>query len=143
MAGTRNTCATLSQSGHGGNAPHETFDRSVSVQHQEAYPLSPIQHGMLFHHLRSPHAGVDIEQMVVTLREAVDPIALQRAWEAMMQRHAVFRTSFAWEDRSVPCPTGAVHSSVALGAAGLASPNARGTPAEVRSILARGSAARF
>ena len=102
MAGTRNTCATPSQSGHGGNASHETFDRSVSVQHQEAYPLSPIQHGMLFHHLRSPHAGVDIEQMVVTLREAVDPIALQRAWEAMMQRHAVFRTSFAWEDRSVP-----------------------------------------
>ena len=56
-----------------GNAPHETFDRSVSVQHQEAYPLSPIQHGMLFHHLRSPHAGVDIEQMVVTLRKRLIP----------------------------------------------------------------------
>ena len=112
MAGARNTCTTPSQSGPGGNAPRETFDRSVSVHYQEAYHLSPIQQGMLFHHLQSPHAGVDIEQMVVTLQEAVDPIALQRAWEALMQRHAVFRTSFAWEDRSAPVQL--VQATVAL-----------------------------
>src|SRR5262245_3740877 len=112
MAGARNTYATTSQSRHRGNGPLETIDRSVSVHHQAAYPLSPIQQGMLFHHLQSPHAGVDIEQMVVTCQEAVDPIALRRAWEALMQRHTVFRTSFAWEDRSAPVQL--VHATVAL-----------------------------
>jgi hypothetical protein len=31
----------------------------------DACPLSPLQQGMLFHHLQEPHAGVDIEQLVV------------------------------------------------------------------------------
>src|SRR4029453_6076499 len=102
MAGACNTWATPSQSRHRGNGPLETFDRSVSVHHQAAYPLSPIQQGMLFHYLQSPHAGVGIEQMVVTCLEALDPIALRHAWEALMKRHAVVRTSFAWEDLSAP-----------------------------------------
>ena len=82
------------------------------MHHQAAYPLSPIQQGMLFHYLQSPHAGVDIEQMVVTCLEALDPIALRHAWEALMKRHAVFRTSFAWEDRSAPVQL--VQATVAL-----------------------------
>lgn len=82
------------------------------MQQPEAYPLSSIQQGMLFHHLQAPHAGVDIEQMVMTLPEAVDPSALRRAWEALIQRHDVFRTRFVWEGQ--PAPVQQVQATVAL-----------------------------
>ena len=40
-----------------------------------AYPLSQLQHGMLYHALAAPGSGVDVEQMVCTLREEIDPAA--------------------------------------------------------------------
>ncbi|HVW06447.1 MAG TPA: MupA/Atu3671 family FMN-dependent luciferase-like monooxygenase [Vicinamibacterales bacterium] len=65
-------------------------------------PLTPIQRGMLFHHLKSPDSGVDIEQMVATLDEAIDPVALERAWQALTNRHEIFRSRFEWERRDTP-----------------------------------------
>ena len=43
----------------------------------ETLPLSPMQQGMLFHHLKEPHSGVDIEQLVVHLPEAIDAPRLE------------------------------------------------------------------
>ena len=63
-----------------------------------AFPLSPIQEGMLFHHLSSPHSGTDIEQMVVTLREPLDAMAFRGARQSLMDQHATFRTYFEWEE---------------------------------------------
>ena len=37
-----------------------------------SYPLTALQQGMLVHHLRNPGSGVDVEQLVCTLPEAVD-----------------------------------------------------------------------
>jgi len=61
--------------------------------------LSPIQAGMLFHSIQDPHSGVDIEQLVCSLDEAVDAGQLRRACEQLVARHGVLRTSFHWEDR--------------------------------------------
>lgn len=36
---------------------------------EDSYPLSPMQEGMLFHSLYSPRSGVDIEQIICTIRE--------------------------------------------------------------------------
>src|SRR5277367_5561093 len=66
------------------------------------YRLSSMQEGMLFHYLRNPGSGVDIEQLVCTLPEAVDSGALRAACQAMVQRYDVFRTKFQWENTEQP-----------------------------------------
>ncbi len=65
---------------------------------QTAYPLSPLQQGMLFHALSEPHGGVDIEQLVFTLREPVDAPRLRTAWERVVTRHCILRTAFLAEE---------------------------------------------
>jgi len=72
------------------------------MSHTHAYPLSPLQAGMLFNTLYRPSAGVDIEQIILTLPEAVDPAALERAWQRLAARHGVLRTEFRWADRPQP-----------------------------------------
>ena len=69
---------------------------------EDRYALSPIQHGMLFHHLLGRGSGVDIEQITIDLHEAVDVRALEAAWRAVIQRHPVLRTAFVWEGVAEP-----------------------------------------
>ena len=59
-------------------------------------PLSPLQEGMLFQALLAPGAGVNVEQVVCRLDEAVDPARLERAWCRVSARHDVLRTRFPW-----------------------------------------------
>jgi amino acid adenylation domain-containing protein/non-ribosomal peptide synthase protein (TIGR01720 family) len=61
-----------------------------------------MQQGMLFHSLSRPQSGVDIEQLVCRLPEAIDGGVLQQAWEAVAARHSVLRTRFAWEGDGEP-----------------------------------------
>jgi amino acid adenylation domain-containing protein len=68
----------------------------------EQYELSPIQEGMLFHHLLEAHAGVDVEQIVIDAQEPLDAEALQAAWQNVVDRHAVLRTGFLWEGLAKP-----------------------------------------
>ena len=70
--------------------------------HTVSYRLSPIQEGMLFHHIQDPHTGVDIEQLVCTLSEAVDTDSLRRACQKLVDRHAALRTRLSWEKLETP-----------------------------------------
>jgi natural product biosynthesis luciferase-like monooxygenase protein len=79
---------------------------------QNSFPLSPMQQGMLFHHLSAVHAGADFEQIVFRLAEDLDPTAFGRAWERLAARHESLRTAFAWEH--VDEPIGIVHESAAV-----------------------------
>src|SRR5262245_36126862 len=63
----------------------------------DTFGLSPLQQGMLFHHVEDPRSGVDIEQLVVHLAEPVDPSALSRAWDLLVQRHPMLRARFNWD----------------------------------------------
>jgi natural product biosynthesis luciferase-like monooxygenase protein len=63
----------------------------------ESYGLSPLQQGMLFHHLTERQPGVDIEQIVCTLREEVRVEAFRGAWQQFAARHPACRTAFHWE----------------------------------------------
>ena len=67
----------------------------------DAYPLSPMQQGMLYHWLRDPRAGVDLEQIVCTM-DAIDVPTFVRAWEQLAHQHTAFRTGFRWRDSDVP-----------------------------------------
>jgi amino acid adenylation domain-containing protein len=64
----------------------------VPVRSPHAYPLTPLQQGMLVHALRAPGSGIDTEQLVCTLREELDVPSFERAWLAIVDRHAVLRT---------------------------------------------------
>ncbi len=66
------------------------------------YPLSPLQQGMLFHALAAPESGVDIEQVICTLHEPIDPGMFRKAWETVVNRHAILRSHFEWDGQAVP-----------------------------------------
>ena len=61
-----------------------------------------MQSGMLFHSLSAPGSGVEIEQIICTIRELLDLQAFQQAWDSVINRHAVLRTRFAWEGADQP-----------------------------------------
>ncbi len=70
-------------------APERALPRS-------SYALSPLQEGMLFHSLREPHTGVDIEQVVFNLEGPLDRERLRWAWQRASDRYEILRTSFRW-----------------------------------------------
>jgi natural product biosynthesis luciferase-like monooxygenase protein len=67
-----------------------------------SYRLSPIQEGMLFHHLNAKHSGIDIEQIVCSIREPIQIEPMKAAWRQSVQRHDVMRTSFHWQNCDEP-----------------------------------------
>ncbi|MEO6238542.1 MAG: amino acid adenylation domain-containing protein, partial [Vicinamibacterales bacterium] len=69
---------------------------------EDLYPLSPMQQGMLFHSIYAPGSGVYFEQSVFTLTGDFDPAVFERAWQAVVDRHAILRTAFLWEDLENP-----------------------------------------
>lgn len=74
------------------------------------HPLSPLQEGMLSQSLRAPRSGVEIWQVLVTLREELDPALLRRSIEILVARHPALRTGFRWQ--GVEQPTQEVHEGV-------------------------------
>jgi hypothetical protein len=66
------------------------------------YPLTPIQEGMLFHALSEPGSGIDVEQIVVTLRHEVDPDRVQDAWSRTARRHPRLGATFRWAGLPAP-----------------------------------------
>jgi amino acid adenylation domain-containing protein/non-ribosomal peptide synthase protein (TIGR01720 family)/FkbM family methyltransferase len=75
------------------------------------YPLSPAQQGMLFHSLYEPEAGTYITQ-VVCRAVIEDQRAFERAWEHVVQRHAILRSAMLWEN--LPRPLQAIGRRVTL-----------------------------
>ncbi len=69
---------------------------------KDSYQLSPMQQGMLFHSLYAQQSGVDIEQVICTLHEDLQVSAFKQAWERVLERHPVLRTSFCWEGDNEP-----------------------------------------
>ncbi|WP_329790947.1 amino acid adenylation domain-containing protein [Lentzea sp. DG1S-22] len=63
----------------------------------DAYPLSPLQQGMLFHAVESPDSGVYWTQDVRELSGALDVDALRAAWQLVLDRHPALRTAFVWQ----------------------------------------------
>ncbi|HEV2799102.1 MAG TPA: amino acid adenylation domain-containing protein [Pyrinomonadaceae bacterium] len=63
---------------------------------QAIYSLSPLQEGMLFHTVADPASGVYVEQSSFTLGGDLDIQQFRAAWQSVINRHAVLRTSFVW-----------------------------------------------
>ena len=69
---------------------------------EDIYPLSPMQHGMLFHGVYSPEAGLYQSQLTCTFEGGLDADTFARAWQEVVNRHTIFRTAFVWEELDQP-----------------------------------------
>ena len=69
---------------------------------EQIYLLTPLQQGLLFQSLYAPNSGDYVTQIRFTLQGTLNEIALLHAWQEVLQRHAILRTSFIWEDLDQP-----------------------------------------
>ena len=69
---------------------------------EDIYPLSPLQQGMLFHSLYAGRKEVYVEQLSFTISGQFDALAFKQAWQQLIERHPVLRTTFLWERREEP-----------------------------------------
>ena len=69
---------------------------------EDIYSLSPMQQGMLFHTLYSPESEVYFEQLVCTLKGQLNLSFFQQAWQKVVAKYPVLRSSFHWEEIEKP-----------------------------------------
>jgi amino acid adenylation domain-containing protein/non-ribosomal peptide synthase protein (TIGR01720 family) len=69
---------------------------------EDVYPLSPMQQGILFHALYAAQPGVYYVQLAWTIQGPLDVDAFSRAWQEVIDRHAVLRTAILWENLDRP-----------------------------------------
>ncbi len=77
----------------------ETVDRLFGDDRriEDAYPLAPLQEGMVFQTLAAPRSGVYYEQLAATLSGPFDDNLFGRALDRVLERHPILRTSFRWQ----------------------------------------------
>ena len=68
----------------------------------DIWPLAPLQELMLAHALADEKSRLLVEQFQCTLCGSFDVPTFQQAWDAVVQRHALLRTGFAWEGLKKP-----------------------------------------
>jgi amino acid adenylation domain-containing protein len=69
---------------------------------EDIYPLSPMQKGILFHTLYDPAADHYFRQWSGLLRGGLVVVALERAWQEVVDRHSILRTAFVWDEVEDP-----------------------------------------
>nr|WP_158704691.1 non-ribosomal peptide synthetase [Pseudomonas mendocina] len=62
----------------------------------DIYPLSPMQHGMLFHSLYEQERGDYINQMRVDV-DGLDVERFRQAWQGVLDGHDILRSGFIWQ----------------------------------------------
>src|SRR6202041_1517339 len=61
---------------------------------EDIYPLTPMQLGMLFHSLYVTEHAVYLDHTSYALPADLDLAAFERAWQVLIERHSILRTSF-------------------------------------------------
>ncbi|HZI06161.1 MAG TPA: condensation domain-containing protein, partial [Archangium sp.] len=79
---------------------------------EDLYPLSPMQQGQLFQSLLDSNRSVYFVQTFWRFHSALDVPAFRKAWETVVERHAILRTAFLWEGLEEPLQL--VHAKVEL-----------------------------
>jgi len=82
------------------------------TQIEDVYPLSPMQAGLLFHSLYESASGAYVNQLSVEAR-GLDSERLGRAWQAVLDSHAILRSSFHFP-QGFEAPVQLVHRHLQL-----------------------------
>src|SRR5258708_40151094 len=78
----------------------------------DIYELSPMQEAMLFHSSYAPDSMAYFDQFSCVIAGELQVDAFREAWQALANRHGVFRTSFHWQD--LPKPVQVVEERVVI-----------------------------
>ncbi|WP_129973115.1 MULTISPECIES: non-ribosomal peptide synthase/polyketide synthase [unclassified Pseudomonas] len=79
---------------------------------EDVYPLSPMQEGMLFHTLSDNGSSLYVNQVSLPI-QGLDVERFRGAWEFVIDRQAILRTSFHWQD-GLAKPLQVVHRQAPL-----------------------------
>jgi len=69
---------------------------------EDIYPLSPMQAGMLFHALYDETSPVHFVQLTWGISGELQVPAFQKAWQTVIQRYPILRTSFSFKGLEKP-----------------------------------------
>jgi amino acid adenylation domain-containing protein/non-ribosomal peptide synthase protein (TIGR01720 family) len=70
---------------------------------QSAFPLTPLQEGMLFHSISFPQNDVYCTQVCLRfMAHDFDVSHFKNVWASMIAKYDVFRTQYVWENREKP-----------------------------------------
>ncbi|QDY82829.1 amino acid adenylation domain-containing protein [Paenibacillus polymyxa] len=69
---------------------------------ENVYPLTPMQKGMLFHHLLEPQSRAYFQQSSFEVHGSVNVDSFVNSLKILMRKHAVFRTNFYSELLDLP-----------------------------------------
>ncbi len=112
-------CVRLDAAGHAPPAHYPLADLTQSQLDQlagpgvqDVYPLTPMQHGMVFHSLASPSTGMYLSQLNFQLDGEFSERLFRQAMETVIARHPILRTSIEWQRLRTPHQI--VHDRVAL-----------------------------
>ncbi|MBS2545255.1 non-ribosomal peptide synthase/polyketide synthase [Catenulispora sp. NL8] len=68
----------------------------------DAYPLTPMQAGMLFHGLLEPDGDTYLNQVQLVLSGVTDSDALAEAWQRTADANPILRTRLSWQHSAEP-----------------------------------------
>ncbi|MGH8755349.1 MAG: condensation domain-containing protein, partial [Burkholderiales bacterium] len=93
-----------------------TLDHLTGNAHHidDIYPLTPMQAGMVFHTVADTASGAYHDQVCLRLSGVSDPHALGVAWQRVVDRTPVLRSSMVWDATGVTEPLQIVHRHVTV-----------------------------
>lgn len=78
-----------------------TEKKTQKTDIDDVYPLSPLQEGILFHDLSESEPGIFVTQFVCSMK-TIDEALFREAWNRIVDRHAILRTAFAYQNLANP-----------------------------------------
>ncbi|MBW4431905.1 MAG: non-ribosomal peptide synthetase [Pelatocladus maniniholoensis HA4357-MV3] len=69
---------------------------------EDIFELTPVQKGILFHSLYERELSLYFSHSPIGLRGKLNIKAFEEAWQKIVDRHAIWRTAFYWEDIDNP-----------------------------------------
>ena len=74
----------------------------MTADQDNVFDLTPTQEAMLLYSIYAPKSAAYFEQFCYAYRGALDVEAFQAAWQQVVNRHSILRTSFRWSEEAGP-----------------------------------------
>jgi amino acid adenylation domain-containing protein len=74
----------------------------MTADHDNLFDLTATQEAMLLYSIYAPKSAAYFEQFCYAYRGALDVEAFKAAWQRVVNRHSMLRTSFRWSEQAGP-----------------------------------------